>query len=380
MREEEWGFEFGVYKRPFRQPLRTAHGVWQRREGIILRLTDPAGNVNFGEIAPVPWFGSETLEAAVAFCQQLPAQITGDMIRSIPEGLPACQFGFESASMPIAPDGSTNVRQTNPGIHVNPDIRVNPGIPLSPASIPGPLSPVPGSAGSASQPLESFSHSQLLPAGALCLSAWQPLWEAGHRTFKWKIGVGAIAQELEIFRQLIERLPAAARLRLDANGALGYDEAARWLQACDQLSMDAPVVEYLEQPLAPAHLESMQVLSQQFRTAIALDESVANLTQLQSCYAQGWRGVFVIKPAIAGFPTRLRQFCQETGIDVVISSVFETAIGQNAILHLAADLMTHPRAIGFGLDHWFLDCDPALRLNREDLWQWLQRCSRLTAV
>jgi O-succinylbenzoate synthase len=97
----------------------------------------------------------------------------------------------------------------------------------------------------------------------------------------------------------------------------------------------------------------MQELSYCYATAIALDESVATLAQLEACYQQGWRGIFVIKPSIAGSPKRLRQFCQANKIDAVFSSVFETVVGRQAVLRLASELANNNRAVGFGVNHWF---------------------------
>jgi O-succinylbenzoate synthase len=45
--------ELRSYRRPFRQPLKTSHGLWSLREGILLRLTDAEGRVGWGEIAPI---------------------------------------------------------------------------------------------------------------------------------------------------------------------------------------------------------------------------------------------------------------------------------------------------------------------------------------
>lgn len=99
-------FEFRPYRRRFvrrhgvacrQTSLTTNHGNWDIREGIILSLTDESGRVGCGEIAPISWFGSETLEQALDFCRQLPGEITDEIIFSIPDELPACQFGFESA-------------------------------------------------------------------------------------------------------------------------------------------------------------------------------------------------------------------------------------------------------------------------------------------
>jgi O-succinylbenzoate synthase len=109
----------------------------------------------------------------------------------------------------------------------------------------------------------------------------------------------------------------------------------------------------MEQPLDVGELPQMLALAQEFTTPLALDESVANLRQLKYCYEQGWRSIFVIKPAIIGYPYLLRQFCQEYTIDTVFSSVFETAIARQACLQLAQELMVKNRALGFGDGHWF---------------------------
>ncbi|MBD2018791.1 o-succinylbenzoate synthase, partial [Leptolyngbya sp. FACHB-36] len=188
---------------------------------------------------------------------------------------------------------------------------------------------------------------RLLPAGEAALSAWKMLHQQGFRTLKWKIGVEPIAQELVVFEHLIQALPVV-NLRLDANGGLSLNEAEQWLERCDRLNATerSVQVEYLEQPLPPHQFTTMQSLSDRYRTSIALDESVATLPQLCTHYDQGWSGIFVIKPAIAGSPIRLRQFCRSRSIDAVFSTVFETAIGRQAGLRLAADL-GRDRAVGY---------------------------------
>ena len=295
-------FQFRPYQRRFRQPLTTSHGVWAVREGIILRLRDTEGKVGWGEIAPLPWFGSETLAEALRFCQEL-TLVTEETIRGIPDELPACQFGFESAWSDLSLTKS---------------------------------------------PLPPLSYSYLLPTGEAALSAWQPAWQEGGRTFKWKIGIRPLEEEINIFQQLLEALPMGGKLRLDANGGLNLEAAKVWLQKADQSNR----VEFIEQPLPPEQFDELLKLRADYATPLALDESVANLKQLQKCY-QRWRGIFVIKAAIFGSPRRLRQFCQEHPIDAVFSSVFETAIGTKAALNLAAELSHPSRAVGFGVKDWF---------------------------
>ena len=309
-------FEYRPYRRSFRQPLQTSHGLWAVREGIILRLTDDVGCVGFGEVAPLSWFGSERFEDAIKFCQQLPNVIDEDTIAAIPTHLSACQFGFESAWERLTADLTSKSKLT---------------------------------------------CSALLPTGIAALDRWQDLWEQGYRTFKWKIGVAELDDEIQLFEELIQQLPLQASLRLDANAGLNFSQAETWLQACDPHSN----IEFLEQPLPVTQLDLMQKLGQKYSTPIAIDESVATLSQLQDCHQKGWRGIFVIKPAIVGSPFQLRKFCQETAIDAVFSSVFETTIGQQAGLRLAAELSLKNRAVGFGISHWFDE----LMEEGDRLWQ-----------
>ncbi|MEH2292802.1 o-succinylbenzoate synthase [Nostoc sp.] len=321
-------FKFRPYQRRFLRSLTTNHGKWDIREGIILRLTDESGKVGWGEIAPISWFGSETLEQALDFCRQLPGEITDEIIFSIPDELPACQFGFESAQE----WGETRLIASVLGSEF--------------FSMPNAPCPMPYA--------QSFSG--LLPAGEAALNQWETLWQQGYRTFKWKIGVYAIAHELKIFESLIHTLPASSKLRLDANGGLSYEEANLWLWTCDNLKENGEIaleIEFIEQPLPVEQFQQMLELSMSYETAIALDESVATLAQLAACYQKGWRGIFVIKPGIVGSPSRLREFCQQHQIDTVFSSVFETAIARLAALQLAAELSRNNRAVGFGIDHFF---------------------------
>ena len=304
--------EFSLYKRNFKQPLKTSHGIWNIREGIILQLTSKTGETDLGEIAPLSWFGSETLSEALDFCHQLPKEITTEIIFSIPDNLPSCKFGFESAS--------ENLKQVE--IEEKEELK------------------------------EPNFYSALLPGGKAALEIWEQLWQKGYRTFKWKIGVKKIQTELEIFQQLVKELPREINLRLDANGGLNFEEAKQWLEICENLN----IIEFIEQPLPVDKFSEIFDLSNSYSTPIALDESIANLSKMQQYYQQGWQGIFVIKPAIFGSPAELRNFCKSYSIDAVFSSVFETKIGRKAVLKLARELqpsLRKNRAFGFGVTHFF---------------------------
>lgn len=304
------------YQRPFRMPLQTRHGTWTHREGLWVTLKDDQGRLGRGEIAPIPWFGTETLGEAIAQLKTLPLELTEVELFSIPDSCPATQFGLGSAwGNLVDPSSPTEIEEH----HL--------------------------------QYRNSFKTCCLLPTGETALSIWQTLWSGSHCTFKWKIGVTSITIELDWAEKLCQALPDQARLRLDANGGLAFDTAQTWLEWCDR----TPQIEYLEQPLPPEQFLQMQQLSQSWQTPLALDESITTLQQLQQSHLQGWQGVMVIKPAIAGYPQRLQAFLQKTSPDTVISSAFETKIGRKAITKFAKQFQNSNRAVGFGVNHWFDD-------------------------
>jgi len=331
----EYKFAFRSYQRKFQIPVKTSHGTWNVRKGIILSLTDDKGKQGFGEIAPVSWLGSETFEQALDFCQQLPEVITPANIFSIPEDLPACQFGIESAWEEL----STHALTLS-------------GMPLE--ELPDPT-------------LEPQMFSGLLPAGQAAVLARKILWKQGYRTFKWKIGVVPIDLELRILEQLVKSIledfttDEPISIRLDANGGLTEVEASQWLHVCDKAGK---IIEFLEQPLPVDRLDQMIQLSDRFSTPIALDESVVTLKQMKAIYDRGWPGIFVIKPSISGSPSEIRRFCRKS-VDIVFSSVFETDIGRTSALRLAAEFNPkQDRALGFGVDRWL---DDDFDVNR--LWE-----------
>jgi o-succinylbenzoate synthase len=327
-------FQFHLYQRRFKRPLQTSHGIWEVREGIILQLIGENDRISWGEIAPLSWFGSETLQQALDFCKQLPSKTSEETIFAISHELPACQFGFESAisnyknSPPPAPPYQGGEKMAYP---IDRDNRLQ-------------------------------RYSGLLPAGETAVQAMQMLWQKGHRTFKWKIGVAEIEEELKMFDRLLQAMHKMGDrepllLRLDANCGLNYHQAKIWLRECDRINSLSELnakIEFLEQPFPIDRFEEMLELNSAFATDIALDESAANLDRMQECYRRGWRGIFVIKPAIAGSPSQLQKFCQTHNIDAVFSSVFETEIGRQAALDLADRIYPNSsRALGFGTDSFF---------------------------
>lgn len=297
-------FSYRSYRLPLAHPLRTAHGLWTLREGLILRLEDENGRVGFGDVAPLPWFGTESLVEAEELCRALGDKFPAELVAAV-----ATRFGCVRFALAMALEGAGEVTA-------------------------GHRLPV----------------AALLPAGRTALDMMPDKLEAGFLCFKWKVGVGDLDDELGIFDDLLAMLPAYARLRIDANGVWERRQAQRWLVRC----ADRPV-EFVEQPVAAADVDSLLGLARDFPVTLALDESVVRLDEARQWQARGWPGVFVIKPALCGPLTETGKWIEATKADVVFSSAIETTLGRSAILRFALRGNFTTRALGFGIGEIFGD-------------------------
>lgn len=288
--------EIRRYRLPLRAAVRTAHGVMTEREGVMVRLEDEAGRAGLGEAAPVPGFGVGTADEAETALRALGGRVSAlALTESVAKG--GCAgFALESARGEI-------------------------------------LGQTCGAANSRTLPMAA-----LLPAGRSALEKIRALGEAGFRTFKWKVGVAAVREELPLLDEVCAELPKGARLRLDANGAWDRRAAERWLERCAERP-----VEFVEQPCFAQVSQSaarggqtedlLHGLAEDYPTAIALDESLAGEGDVERWLAAGWRGVWIIKPSLLGGATLAR--LRTAGADVVFSSALETAVGARAALRMA---------------------------------------------
>jgi len=334
--------EFRRYRVPFGREVRTAHGPWVEREGLLVRLEDEAGRSGYGEVAPIPWFGTETLEEAEEVLAKLGGAAEAASLEGIGERYGCVRFALASA---LSQDWVTPAEARR--------------LPVA----------------------------ALLPAGKAALAAADQALESGFVALKWKVGVLAVSDELVVLDDLLARLPAHAKLRLDANGAWTTRQAATVLERCA-----ARPIEFVEQPcFAEASqgaagqrrvADALLGLANDYPTPIALDESVAGLASLRAWLERGWPGVLVVKPALAGAPADVLALLASHRADLVFSSAFETAVGRQAALRVAFQFSgRQPRALGFGVvplfkDGWidalpavpFLTPEAVNAINPEAIW------------
>ena len=302
---------------PFRQVVRTAHGPWAMREGLLVRLADETGRTGYGEAAPIPWFGTETLAECESTLETLGPEADEETLAAVPARLGCLGAALAMARAAIVPAGAT---------------------------------PAPARHG-------TLALAAVLPAGTAVLAAVERRLELGFRVFKWKVGVAAPEEELPLLDDLLACLPAGARVRLDANGAWDRRRAERWLAA----AAERPV-EFIEQPIAAGARGADDLLlglAHDFPTPLALDESLAGPGDLVRWLDLGWPGWWVVKPSLLGDPSAaLARLASTPGVAerVVFSSALETGVGARAALRLAARWPAgRLPALGFGVYPLFED-------------------------
>jgi o-succinylbenzoate synthase len=304
--------QFRRYRLPLRRPVRTAHGLWAEREGVIVRLQTDAGAIGLGEAATIPWFGTETADEAESACRDLGEWGGDERFDSLPGKLRCLRNAVASARSTIAAASANESKAT-----------------------------------AEDERASYLPVAALLPGGRAVLAEIGPKAESGFRVFKWKVGVGDVADELALLDDVCAALPAGAKLRLDANGAWDRRRAERWLERCAERP-----VEFVEQPVDGAARGAEDLLcglAQDWPTPVALDESIASDADVEHWIGLGWPGVFVVKPSLlADAPATLARLARARG-PVVFSSALETAVGAQAALRLAFAWRGEPRALGFGV-------------------------------
>ena len=178
-------------------------------------------------------------------------------------------------------------------------------------------------------------------------------------TLKWKIAIESQAKEETLLAQILQRLPANARLRLDANSGLNREQAQKW----SNHFKEDPRLEWLEQPLPSNDLEGLLKLSNQ--VPIALDESLLERPNLR----KSWKDWQVRRPLLEGDPRPLLKELEEGVGYKMVSTSFETGIGLRWIHHLAALQQLGPTPTAPGLAPGWCPGGPLFSNNPQFVWQ-----------
>ncbi|WP_300454377.1 o-succinylbenzoate synthase [Accumulibacter sp.] len=336
------------YRLPLCADWRTAGGGFAWREGWLLRLDAAGGARAYGDCAPLPMSGTETLAAAEPALQALARRLVGksasDALATLDRRsacrTPAARCAVETALLDLLAQAS--------------------GCSLAACLHDGWASADP-------PPKRSTVavNAALGSVGEVSETAILEACREGFQVLKLKVGIAGVRREIDHLWRLADLLPKGIWLRLDANRAWRFSDASRFLQSCVGLP-----VEMLEEPLAKARLDRLQSLQAGTPLAIAVDESTAFLDLerlLRRCSVRR----LVIKPARAGGLLAARALARRAtraGLECVVTSNLDSACGVLAAAHLAAAIDNH-LAHGLATSTWLKrDTGPRPAIAHGRLW------------
>jgi o-succinylbenzoate synthase len=178
-------------------------------------------------------------------------------------------------------------------------------------------------------------NAALGPLDDQCVARADAALTQGFEIAKIKVGVLDVDEEAAQLRELSHDLHGRLRFRLDANRAWSTEEAERFFASIAGLPIDG-----VEEPLAEPSLPRLAALQKSVPFAVAIDESICDFGPEQIFASRPVRRL-VLKPArIGGFGATLQlaERARSAGMEVIVTSVVDSAIGVAAAAQLAAAL------------------------------------------
>ncbi|NEU56937.1 mandelate racemase/muconate lactonizing enzyme family protein [Halorussus sp. MSC15.2] len=324
--------ELRPFSLPLSDPLDTARGTIERRDGLLLRLeateTDSGSasegvTVGVGEATPLPGWTEhyDECESVLADTAEAvdggadPADLLADLdstpaarhaldlaladLHASRDGVPLYRYLAECGRS-ASDRGATDPETTDPE---TPDRDAPPLV----KSV-----PVNATAGDA-------------PAEETVAEAERAA-EAGFDCLKLKVGARPLSADVERVEAVSEALPEV-ELRADANAAWDRQQAQQFLDATgDRLA-------YVEQPLPATDLAGLAALS----GPVALDETLAAVEFDDALDANP--EAVVLKPMALGGPRRaveVAERAREEGITPVVTTTIDGTVARTAAVHVAA--------------------------------------------
>lgn len=158
----------------------------------------------------------------------------------------------------------------------------------------------------------------------------------GFDTLKVKVGTGSFQQERERIHAIRRTVGQDITIRLDANQGWKPKEAIRLIR---QLEDDGMNLELIEQPVAAYDVEGLRDVTRQTSTLIMADESLFSARDAKKLLEMRAVDVLNIKLMKSGGireALKINAMAEVNGVECMVGSMMETAIGVTAAAHIAA--------------------------------------------
>ncbi|WP_435178648.1 o-succinylbenzoate synthase [Halorussus sp. AFM4] len=296
--------ELRPFSLPLTDPLDTARGAIERREGLLLRVEAGDGAVGVGEAGPLPGWTEHYDECESVLADAVDAVDRGadpaDLLADL-DATPAARHALDLAlaDLESSREGVPLYRYLGAG---------------------GAVESVPVNATVGDAPRAETVAEAERAAGE------------GFGTLKLKVGARPLSADVERVEAVSDALPDV-ELRADANGAWEYQQAQQFLDAAgDRLA-------YVEQPLPATDLAGLAALS----GPVALDETLTAVDFDDALDADP--DAVVLKPMALGGPRRAVEFARRArkeDVAPVVTTTIDGAVARTAAVHVAAAVPSVP--------------------------------------
>lgn len=311
------------YSLPLVRPWMGASATMARRKGALVAVVTGGGVTGWGDCAPLPSSGDAGLSSALAALARAASDLPAADLTTAHEAItglacPEARWALETALL----DAEARTAGLPLARHIS--ARATDCVAVNAA---------------------------LGPLDTGCITRARQALEQGYGFAKVKVGVGTVAGEIIALREIVAATGGRLRIRLDANRAWSESQARELLMAICDLPIDG-----VEEPLADPTPRRLAALQAMLPFPIAVDESLAALGLAPLVEHRSIRRL-VIKPArFGGFRNVLAIAgqCAGSGIELVLTSVVDTAVGVTAAAHLAAAL-PRPAVHGLATSAWLAE-------------------------
>jgi len=293
------------YCLPLRQPWRSAAGNFDVRRGFLVTVEDDAGRKGYGDCAPLT--GTENEVQAKDWLSKQQTALAGLQTHTALNKLPAADHcppaarcGLETALLDLVSRQHRLplYRWLEPKASASVKVSINLGS------------------------LDKDTNTRLATA-------------TGFSVVKLKVGLLPVSQDIDNLQRLANALPDAVSLRLDANQAWNREQASLFIAGIANLP-----VECLEEPLHQPDLKELEELQMRAPFPLALDESLTQLSR-QDILSDRPVARLILKPMLLGglqTVLALGRKAQRAGLDCLVTTTVDSAVGCWAATHLAAAL------------------------------------------
>lgn len=323
-------FDISPYKKSFKKPFNVAGQSLSYREGYYGTFTANSLSAQ-GEASPLEGFSSETLKKSAHDLKLYGQTMVGQSITTDKEQLftflrnalkecaPSSRFAIESALIQLVAQARGQSLAEFLGVPLKKFLPVA---------------------------LLQGDHKQILEETTEYV-------KAGYRFFKLKVGNRNVPLDVAKVQAVRSVLPSDGTIRLDANRAWSVAQAVTFVQHIGRAH-----IQFIEEPLSdPSQLAEF---AKQAHIPVALDETLmtsrCDVTAPGRCMPTLTNSdavdYYVIKPSLLGGVLISLDWIEQAkrlGKKAVISSMFETSVGQTMLMQLASHTDQAP---GFGTESW----------------------------